>query len=167
MDGEDNISDIINELSISDRMEIFCLTEEPVPYYSVYDVPNIDEISVFGKFGWMDVCVIRAEMLNRGGEYFVVQLNGLEMLDDFAEVKFVIGYTTETGAALDGYIPDLSSSDPVSPIYMTLRGWLSDTTNLNSWDDLPDLAKEFLEMVESYIGAPIRALNIKNKIIYK
>ena len=147
-------------------MEVSCFAEKPPPFYDVDDISNIVELSLFGGgFGWMDVCAVRRDLKERA-EYSVSLLTGLEVLDEFPIVKLCVGYSTECGAVMDGYVPS-KSSPTVYPMYITLRGWLSDTTTANTWDELPDLAKEFVKTVENYIGVPIRAVRIRDKVVDK
>lgn len=120
------------------------------------------EVSCYGKFGCIDACAVRAALKDRG-EYCVSLLTDLEVFDESSILTLCVGYSTECGAVMDGYVP--SSSATVYPVCITLRGWLSDTTSANSWDELPELAREFVKMVKRYITFPILAVKIRDKVI--
>ena len=89
------------------------------------------------RTGWLDCVMLRkAVRINSLSE---VALTKLDVLDTFSEIKVCTEYDG------DG-----------RPIYAVLEGWLCDISAVRSRADLPARAAEFVALVESEVGVPVR-----------
>ncbi|MGZ7023803.1 MAG: adenylosuccinate synthetase, partial [Ilumatobacteraceae bacterium] len=89
------------------------------------------------RTGWLDCVMLRkAVRINSLSE---VALTKLDVLDTFPEIKVCTEYDS------DG-----------RPIYAVLDGWLCDISAVRSRADLPAHAAEFVALVESEVGVPVR-----------
>ncbi len=58
------------------------------------------------------------------------------------------------------YLPfDENVYKDLNPIYATLPGWQSSTYGIESWAKLPIKAKEYIQFIESKIGAKISIIS--------
>ena len=57
-----------------------------------------------------------------------------------------IGYKLK-GEDIDFYPSSEQDQEELEPIYETFEGWLSTTTGINNYDDLPINAKKYIERI--------------------
>ncbi|MGZ4768330.1 MAG: adenylosuccinate synthase [Ilumatobacteraceae bacterium] len=89
------------------------------------------------RTGWLDCLMLRkAVRINSLSE---VALTKLDVLDTFPEIKVCTEYDSAG-----------------RPIYAVLDGWLCDISAVRSRADLPVHAAEFVALVESEVGVPVR-----------
>ncbi|MCU1395731.1 MAG: purA [Ilumatobacteraceae bacterium] len=107
--------------------------------------------------GWIDCVMLRqAVRLNSLTE---IALTKLDVFDTFAEVKVCTGYRVG-GTVLDNYPDRMSLLADVEPIYSTLPGWNCSLADIREPGDLPAAAQDFLRLVETEIGIPIRIVGV-------
>ncbi len=109
------------------------------------------------RAGWLDLVMLRqAVRLNSLTE---LALTKLDILDGFETVKICTAYRLD-GEVLRNY-PDRSDIVArVEPIYEVLDGWGSALREMRDADQLPDLAKRFVEIVEREVGIPVRIVGV-------
>ena len=64
----------------------------------------------------------------------------------------------------------LHNLDKVKPIYTSVKGWKASTVGINSFDDLPDLAKDYIIYLEKTLNIPIKHISTgpkRNDIIVR
>jgi adenylosuccinate synthase len=89
------------------------------------------------RTGWLDCVMLRkAVRINSLSE---VALTKLDVLDTFPEIKVCTEYDSEG-----------------RPVYAVLDGWMCDISAVRSRSDLPANAAEFVALVESQVGVPVR-----------
>jgi len=89
------------------------------------------------RAGWLDLVMLRrAVKINSLTE---LALTKLDVLDTFPTIKVCTEYDADGG-----------------PIYAELDGWMTDLSTARTVEDLPAEAVEFLQLVESEVGVPIR-----------
>ena len=60
--------------------------------------------------------------------------------------------------------------DDVEPVYTTFEGWLTTTTGIETFEDLPDKTKIYLNFISEFINTPIKIISTgpgRNQIIHK
>jgi adenylosuccinate synthase len=108
------------------------------------------------RCGWFDgVAIGYASWLNGFTEIAVTKI---DILDKFEELKICVGY--RLGDEVLDHVPDTATQEKVEPIYETWPGWLTDTTGIRHWDDLPENAKAYLKRIEELADAPIQFVSI-------
>lgn len=98
---------------------------------------------------------------------FVAQLNGLnatvitklDVLDTFPSIKICTAYRLhgKTVHSLPANLSDLAACEPV---YEEVEGWQSNTTGINSYDELPAAAKKYLKRLEALLETPIAMISV-------
>lgn len=133
------------------------------PFPTEFDVSESDHIRNLGmefgattgrarRCGWLDLEMVR----------FAVELNGInhlaltkiDVLDTYKEIKLCTGYELN-GKTLRYYDGDEVFLDHVKPIYKTMKGWLSKTKGVTSFDKLPKEAKDYIAEIEKQTGAKV------------
>lgn len=118
------------------------------------------------RLGWLDIPVLKfANMINGFDELVICKL---DKLDGLKEIKICYAYEYE-GRIIESFT-DTTILDKVKPIYETLPGWQSPTTNISSFDDLPQNAKKYICSIEKLVGVPISYIGVgpsRNDIIYR
>jgi adenylosuccinate synthase len=104
------------------------------------------------RTGWLDLPLLRYSNMINGTSWLVV--TKLDVLDDQAEIPICVGYkingkeTQEIPAQASGY-------EEIEPVYAKLPGWQSSTFGMDSYDQLPAKAKQYLGFVEKESGAKV------------
>lgn len=109
------------------------------------------------RCGWLDVVSLKYSIMINGIEKLA--LTKLDVLDELDEIKICTAYK------IDGRITEKFPTDPdtlskVEPVYETFKGWKEKTSNVNSYCDLPDEAKKFIEMIELFTNTKISIISV-------
>ena len=109
------------------------------------------------RCGWLDTVLVRyAVMINGADELAITNLDGLDGLDT---IKLCTSYTLN-GKSLN-YPPatadDLAACEPV---YEEHKGWKQDLSGITRYQDLPELARAYLDRVAELAGARISLVGI-------
>lgn len=110
----------------------------------------------YRRHGWFDAVAAR----------FVAQLNGLtsmalthlDGLDAFPIIKICIRYQVHD-AAISRFPSDLATLRIATPVYEEMPGWLSTTTHVSSYAQLPPACKDFIQRIQALVGVPISILS--------
>lgn len=109
------------------------------------------------RCGWFDAVAGR----------FVAQLNGLDacvitkldVLDTFPTLKICTAYNLhgKTIHSLPATLSDLAACEPV---YEEVEGWQCNTTDICSYEGLPNAAKAYLKRLEELLETPIAMISV-------
>lgn len=112
------------------------------------------------RCGWMDCVILRSAKYTMGVDYLCIN-----HLDTLGKIGLKLGYIkvcTEYlyNGSIVRYFPDdinLTKEIP-EPIYETLYGGWEIDSSCKCYDDLPELAKQFIQIVENTSGIPVKYL---------
>ena len=109
------------------------------------------------RTGWFDgVAARHTSRLNGVSE---VALTLLDVLDTFEQVRICSGYSL--GDRVLRHVPALSEdSEAANAQWLDSPGWLRDTSQLLTYEDLPPEAKAYVSTLESFLAAPIRYVGV-------
>ncbi len=108
------------------------------------------------RCGWLDAVVGRyGVQINGIGS---IALTKLDVLDGFDEIKICVGYQSG-GKRYDNMPEETRLLENVTPTYETHPGWKSSTAGVDSYDDLPDGAKRYIDRIEELIMAPVSIIS--------
>lgn len=104
------------------------------------------------RCGWLDLEILRysAKINSLSG----ICLTKLDVLDGLAEIKVAVAYEDNNGNKQE-FSPDIEFLEKIRPIYKTLKGWNQPTANCNTYEDLPQNAKEYISFIEKEVGVKI------------
>ncbi len=112
------------------------------------------------RCGWFDAVLVRQALVQSG--VTGIALTKIDVLDSFDEIKICVGY--KLGDQKLDYFP--SSEDDqlnVEPIYESFEGWKSKTTGINSYEDLPILARNYINRIVELTGTKIDLISTSPK----
>ncbi|MBI04864.1 MAG: adenylosuccinate synthase [Pelagibacteraceae bacterium] len=108
------------------------------------------------RCGWFDANLVRQSVSLNGITSIV--LTKLDVLDSFDEIKICNNYIIDNKNY--NYLPpheNLHSN--IKPEYITLPGWKQSTFGINKWDQLPKLAKDYINRIENLINCKIQIIS--------
>lgn len=95
------------------------------------------------RCGWFDAPLVKYSSAINGMDS--VALTKLDVLSNFQEIKVCVNYRYE-GKILKSFPTDVEKLSHVEPVYMSLPGWGTDISSCNSFDELPQKTKDYLEL---------------------
>lgn len=112
------------------------------------------------RCGWFDAVAGR----------FVAQLNGLtsavitklDVLDVLPVIKICTAYQLH-GKVIHNLPATMNDLAACEPIYEEVEGWLCDTSQISTYDELPAAARSYLKRLEELIETPISMVSISPK----
>jgi adenylosuccinate synthase len=109
------------------------------------------------RCGWFDgVAMKRAVRLNGIDSFVITKLDVLSGLD---KVKICYGYKLD-GQLLDDMPALVKDIERIEPQYIEMEGWQEDISGVESWDDLPQAAKNYLDKLSEVTGCKISILSV-------
>jgi len=109
------------------------------------------------RCGWFDAVVARYSAMINGVNYWA--MTKLDVLDDLKTIKVCIGYECE-GRALDTVPASLDLLGKCRPVYREFEGWMTPTTDVTRFDDLPAKAKAYVNELCALTGVPLGILSV-------
>ena len=111
------------------------------------------------RCGWFDAVIAKYSVLVGG--ISSIALTKLDVFDTFETIKLCTAYKNrKTGEITEYYPTNVYTHKDFEPVYEDFEGWMSDTTKITRFDDLPDAAKVYLKRLEEVSGAPIKIVSI-------
>ncbi|BCL79417.1 adenylosuccinate synthetase [Ktedonobacteria bacterium brp13] len=119
-----------------------------------------NEVQVTGRerrCGWFDGVAGR----------FIAHINGLDaavitkldVLDTFPTIKICTAYNLR-GQVIHSLPATPNDLAACEPIYEEVEGWMSDTTGISTFEELPAAAKNYLKRLEEILETPIVMVSV-------
>ena len=103
------------------------------------------------RCGWLDLKALESIMfINSVSNLCITKL---DVLDGFKDIKVCVDY-----------------DDDEKPIYKTFSGWEEDTSNVRSFDGLPEAAQNYISYIEETLDCPVGIVSVgpsRDQTIYK
>ncbi|MCM8794702.1 MAG: adenylosuccinate synthase [Candidatus Omnitrophica bacterium] len=141
------------------------------PFPTEFPPPLMEQIRSKGKefgattgrprrCGWFDAVLVRHSILING--ITDVAVTKLDVLDNSPRVNICVGYK------IDGKVYDFPPAlidrwADIEPVYEEHPGWLSDTSEVTSFEDLPPQARRYLGRLENLLGVKITIVSVGSK----
>jgi len=109
------------------------------------------------RCGWFDAVAVR----------YVAELNGvdtlaitkLDVLDEEPVIRLCTGYRLN-----DAVVHEVPSSlllwESITPVYEEMPGWLSSTSKVRAFEDLPPRAQALLRRIEDLVRVPVAIVSV-------
>lgn len=108
------------------------------------------------RCGWLDLPSLRyAIMINGVSELMMMKA---DVLSGFKTIKICTHYEYD-GKKMDN-LPYSVDPDKVTPIYTELQGWDEDLRGINSYDQLPENFKKYVQYIEEAMSTPITLVSV-------
>lgn len=101
------------------------------------------------RCGWFDAVSVRYSVMING--ITSIAITKLDVLDMFEEIKICTDYESQ-GKILKTFPSDDRSLQKIVPIYETVPGWRTSTSNMTSYNALPEQAKSYIEVLGKFTG---------------
>lgn len=109
------------------------------------------------RVGWLDLVATKFAARLNGVNGLCIML--LDVLSGLDELQVCVGYDTPAGRT-QTFTPDGGWLDSVKPAYQTLRGFSGELTSARSLAELPTGARAYLDLIENFVGVPIRMVSV-------
>ena len=109
------------------------------------------------RCGWFDAVLARYSARVNG--LTGIAVTKLDVLDTLPEIEVATAYRLD-GEPSSTFPPVAADLERVEPVYETLPGWLSPTSNARRKTDLPPNARAYLDRIEELAGAPILMVSV-------
>jgi len=109
------------------------------------------------RIGWLDLPLLKYSTQMNG--VTALALTKLDVLDDLDSLKVCTSYEID---GQESHVPPFMTEDfaQVKPVYKELAGWKIPTTETSSYKELPQAAKELIELIENYTKVPVEIVSI-------
>lgn len=108
------------------------------------------------RCGWLDGVALRYAAMLSG--FTEIAITKLDTLDGLEKLKICVGYKLD-GEFID-HMPLTADLYRVEPVYQEVEGWKQSTSTARCWDDLPKAAQEYVNLIESYLGARASIISV-------
>ena len=112
------------------------------------------------RCGWYDAVIARYAVRVNGIDSLAI--TKMDVLDKLETIRVCTGYHYKD-KLLREFPTDPHILQNCEPVYEDLPGWQSDTSSARSWEDLPKVARDYLQYLESITGAPVKIVSIGSK----
>jgi adenylosuccinate synthase len=109
------------------------------------------------RIGWLDTVVLRHTKRVSGLTYLAVTL--LDVLSGIDELKIVTSYALD-GVNIDQIPAEIIDFEACKPNFITVPGWKEDITQVKTFDELPENAKQYLKTIEKLVGVEIGIFSV-------
>jgi len=108
------------------------------------------------RCGWLDLPALKyAIMLNGTTELYMMKA---DVLNTFDEIKVCTAYRLANGSITENLPFDLS--EPVEPVYETIKGWNCEIDHTLSFESLPGAFKHYIRFIEEKTEVPITLVSV-------
>jgi adenylosuccinate synthase len=108
------------------------------------------------RCGWLDLVALRyTSMINGMTDYAITKM---DVLSGFDEIKVCTAYRYD-GKETSRFPSETQTLDRVEPVYETLPGWQEDISEVQSADDLPTAARDYLRFIAEWTGVSISMIS--------
>jgi len=109
------------------------------------------------RCGWFDAVAARYSARLSGVDTLAVML--LDVLSDLPEVKICTAYELD-GRHVTQFPSHVDDLRRAVPIYETLPGWRQEISDLRRLEDLPPLARAYLDRLSQLVGRPVEVVSV-------
>jgi adenylosuccinate synthase len=109
------------------------------------------------RCGWFDAVSSRYSCMVNGVDK--LSITKLDVLDDLAEIKVCTAYEVN-GKVVSDMPSDNDEITVAKPIYETMPGWQSPTTEARSFDELPEKAQSYLKRIAELVKSDIGIISV-------
>ena len=111
------------------------------------------------RCGWFDALVSKYAVMVNG--LTSMAITKLDVFDTFDEIKVCVAYKDKrNGKVYDKYVSNINVHKYLEPVYETYPGWKTSTSDVKSFDKLPENARNYIKALEKLIGCKISIVSV-------
>lgn len=104
------------------------------------------------RVGWLDMVALNYSIMINGVTGLSLML--LDVLTGFKEIKICVGYQLD-GQAIKTIPSRFQDYERCVPEYITLPGWSEDISKVQSFEELPKNAQDYIKKIEKLTGVKV------------
>jgi len=104
------------------------------------------------RCGWFDA--VAARFSRRVNGLTGMAITRFDILDELPNIKIATSYKLD-GEQINYFPASAAALQRCQPVYEELPGWRQDTSEVRSYDELPQKAKNYLAKLEELVGCPV------------
>jgi len=101
------------------------------------------------RCGWFDAVIARYAARINGIDKFAI--TKMDVLDSMEEIKICTGYIYKD-KTIEDFPANINIFKEITPVYEIHPGWLSNTSSIKKYDELPENAKKYLDRISELTG---------------
>jgi len=109
------------------------------------------------RCGWLDLFLLKSATIVNGFTGFA--LTKLDILDTFETIKVALSYKLN-GQLLNSPPARAADWDRVEVEYKSFPGWMSKTSDIRCFDQLPAACKNYIQFIEDFVGVPVKFVGV-------
>jgi adenylosuccinate synthase len=109
------------------------------------------------RTGWFDAVVAKYTAIING--LTGLAITKLDVLDTFEEIKICIAYEID-GKMTTKFPAEVKELDKVKPVYEIHRGWMTKTSHIKTYEELPFACRTYMMRIEELTGVPIELISV-------
>jgi len=112
------------------------------------------------RCGWFDSLSVRYSVRVNGMNGLA--LTKLDILDEYPKIKICVGYKYK-GKIYEEMPQESSVLWGCEPIYEEMDGWVQSTVGIRRFDDLPEMARAYINKIESLVGVKVDIISTSQR----
>lgn len=109
------------------------------------------------RVGWLDLVVLNHARRVSGLDYLSLML--FDVLSGLDTVKICVAYELD-GKRIDIMPSTIPQFQRCKPVYVELPGWKEDITDVKSFNELPEAAKNYIRKIEELTGIKVAVMSV-------
>ncbi len=109
------------------------------------------------RTGWFDAVIVKFAVRTSG--LTSIAVNKIDTLANLGEIKLCSGYKYK-GQIITDFPYSLDILAECEPVYETMPGWEGDISNIKSYDELPQNAKNYIRRIEELCDVKVSMVGI-------
>ena len=112
------------------------------------------------RCGWFDAVLVKQSCTISGTKG--IALTKIDVLDELKNLYICVAYKLY-GKKIDYFPSSLQDQTKVKPIYKKFNGWLTNTSGVRKWKDLPINAQKYIRFIRDYCDVEISSISTSPK----
>ena len=108
------------------------------------------------RCGWFDAPLANYSIMING--FNEITMTKLDILDEFDEIKVCTEYECN-GKRSKNLSTFINQFEDIKPIYTKVPGWKCSTVGIDSFNNLPKKAQEYIQYIEQILSIPIKHIS--------
>jgi len=109
------------------------------------------------RCGYLDLVALRYACATNSIDNLV--LTHLDVYDTVAHIKVCTAYRID-GKETEEFPSSARKLERAEPVFKTLPGWLESLANARAYEELPRIAREYVDFIEAYCGVPVSMISV-------
>ncbi len=108
------------------------------------------------RCGWLDLVAVKYSIMISGVNSLAIMK--LDVLKELDKIKVCVAYKYKN-KIFKTFPYDREIIENVTPVYKIFKGWKKDITGIKKYEQLPPLAKKYIEFIEKETGVPVSIIS--------